>query len=109
MKKLFSSKWTVFFSGFVFGSLVFSLYLYSMGSHSANEYFKLKGDYCIDDVGHLKSGTLLQVDKEMSEGFTRYILYLNISDGEEIEKYKTKEKDMIIPYWLNIKDTTCFE
>jgi hypothetical protein len=41
---------------------------------------------------YLKSGTLIKVEKGMSEGLTRFILYLNISDGEEVEKYITEEK-----------------
>jgi hypothetical protein len=111
MKKLLSSKWIVFFSGFVLGLFVVILYMYGNNINNSfeNEYYKLKDDYCVDDIGFLKSGTLLRVDKGMSEGFTRYVLYLNISDGEDLVKYKTKEKDMIIPYWLNIKDTTCEE
>lgn len=109
MKKLFSSKWIIFFCGFALGIMVFGFYTFRTEKNIDNVYFKLKGDYCIENMGRLKSGTLLQVNKGMSEGFTRYILYLNLSDGEKVEKYNTKEKDMIIPYWLNVKDSTCKE
>lgn len=78
------------------------IYIYNVKHISDNDYY-------IDDIGSLKTGTLLQLDEAMSEGFTRYILYLNISDGEILEKYKAKEKHMIIPYWLIIKDTTSSE
>jgi len=109
MKKLLNSKLIFFFSGFIMGLFVLAIYIYNVECDNDNEYFRLKNDYCIDDIGLLKSGTLLQFDEAMSEGFTRYILYLNISDGEMLEKYEAKEKDMIIPYWLNIKDTTSIE
>lgn len=103
MKKLLISKWMFFFSGFIMGLLVLVPYIYNVECISDNEYYRLKNDYVIDGVGLLESGTLLQFDEAMSEGFTRYILYLNISDGEKLEKYKAKEKDIIIPYWLHIK------
>lgn len=109
MKKLISSKWFIFFLGLVSGIALLGFYSFRIGKSSDNVYFKLKNDYCIENIGYLKSGTLLQVDKGMSEGFTRYILYLNLSDGEEVEKYYAKEKDMIIPYWLYVKDSTCIE
>lgn len=109
MKKIFNSKLTIFFLGLVLGLLILGVYRYKTDNNSEYVYFKLKNDYCIGNIGYLKSGTLLKVDEGMSEGFTRFILYLNISDGEEVEKYNTKEKDMIIPYWLNVKDSTCKE
>lgn len=109
MKKLLGSKWTSFLFGVIIGLLSFALYTYKTGSHSNNEYYKLNRDYCIDNVGYLKSGTLLQVDKGMSEGFTRYVLYLNLNDGEDVTEYDTQEKDMVIPYWLNYRDSICNE
>ncbi|MCH4895639.1 hypothetical protein E0494_02865 [Marinilabiliaceae bacterium JC040] len=109
MKKFFNSKLTCFFLGFTMGLFALVIYIYNVKHISDNDYYRLKNDYYIDDIGSLKTGTLLQLDEVMSEGFTRYILYLNISDGEILEKYKTKEKHMIIPYWLIIKDTTSSE
>jgi len=109
MKKVINSKVTIFILGFVLGLLVFIVYTNKIGTNTGGSYYKLKKDYCIDNVGILKSGTILKVDEGMSEGFTRFILYLNVSDGEDVEKYETKEKDMIIPYWLNPKDSTCIE
>lgn len=109
MKKLIGSKLFVFFIGFLLGMSLWGLYSFIIVKNADNVYFKLKNDYCIENIGYLKAGTLIQVDKGMSEGFTRYVLYLNISDGEEVEKYNAKEKDMIIPYWLQVKDSTCNE
>ena len=106
MKKLFESRWINFFLGVILGLLVFG-FAFKAEKSKENIYFRLKKDYCIDNYGYLKSGTILKVDEGMSEGFTRYILYLNISDAEEVGEYTTKENDMIIPYWLRNKEGKC--
>lgn len=107
MKEVFNSKISFFLLGFILGLVVIIVLNNNNLNSSENEYYKLENDYCIDNIGVLKSGTLLKTDKGMSEGFTRYILYLNISDGEVLEKYPTKEKNIIMPYWLIPKDSTC--
>ncbi|MBU2554485.1 MAG: hypothetical protein KKF98_08515 [Bacteroidetes bacterium] len=107
MKKIFNSKVAFFIFGFILGLIVIIILNKINFNNSENEYYKLESDYCIDNVGVLKIGTLLKTDKGMSEGFTRYILYLNISDGEVLENYPTKEKNMIMPYWLIPIDSTC--
>lgn len=84
----------------------FYFFVFAKRENKTYEYVKLKEDYDIDNVGTLKKGTILRIDEPMSEGFTRYILYLNLKgDGTEI--YKTdKHKDyLIIPYWLQLTDT----
>ena len=65
------------------------------------KYVELQEDVIISDIGEIKRGTILKVDEEMSEGFTRYILYLN-NKGIGVREYKQdKEKvNLIIPYWL---------
>lgn len=65
------------------------------------KYVELQEDVIISDIGEIKRGTILKVDEEMSEGFTRYILYLN-NKGIGMSEYKQdKEKvNLIIPYWL---------
>jgi len=64
-----------------------------------NQYVVLKSDYKIEGAGFLQKGTILRTDEGMSEGFTRFILYLNLKGGN-YEKYPGG-KDEIIPYWLN--------
>jgi len=70
------------------------------------KYVRLKSDYVIEDGGLVKEGTILRVDKPFSEGFTRYILYLNLSDGEVIDVYDPERRDEIIPYWLRADSTS---
>ena len=91
-----------FIIGFIFGIvIVLSLYFFVFlrNEEKSFKYVQLKEDYKIDDIGMLKKGTILRIDEEMSEGFTRYILYLNLK-YEEVEFYETEYPDMIIPYWL---------
>ena len=98
-----------FILGLIIGAIlmfVFSFYVYSKKELKTYEYVKLKEDFKIDNEGILKKGTILRIDEPMPEGFTRYIMYLNLKgDGTEI--YKTdKNKDfLIIPYWLLPSDT----
>lgn len=104
MKKLYRSKFVIFILGLFIGLLICRVHNHNMFNNT-NEYYELQNDYSIDNVGVLKSGTLVKIVEGMDEGFSRYILYLNISDGEELTKHHEKEKDMVIPYWLVPKDS----
>jgi hypothetical protein len=90
-----------FFWGIVIGALatVTIVYFLSDRKEPAKKYVQLTADYAIADVGTLNKGTVLKVDEGMSEGFTRYILYLNLK-GDNVTVYKTEHPDEIIPYWL---------
>lgn len=69
-------------------------------------YVQLKHDYRIEGIGgEVKKETKLRFDESMSEGFTRYILYLNLKDSD-VSIYKTQHKDVVIPYWLSRVDST---
>ena len=61
----------------------------------------MKKNFKLKFVFFIKSGTLVKFDKAMPENFSRYILYLNIHDGEEIMKYGNSKRGLIVPYWLN--------
>lgn len=74
--------------------------LYSWTTQKIN-YVTLPKDYIITgDKGVIKKGTKLKVDKGFGEGFTRYILYLNVRDSEPIELDSVQGKNEIKPYWL---------
>jgi len=74
--------------------------LYSWKIEKIN-YVTLPKDYTIaGDKGVIKKGTKLKVDKGFGEGFTRYILYLNVRDSEPIELDSVQGKNEIKPYWL---------
>ena len=62
-------------------------------------YFELSEDVYINEVGNLKKGTILKYDDSYSEGFTRFILYLN-AKGIDLKEYKDNNNNEIIPYWL---------
>jgi hypothetical protein len=62
-------------------------------------YFELQSNYRIESQGTLKQGTLLQYDHGYPEGFTRYILYLNLKDPN-VKERMSEQKDEVVPYWL---------
>lgn len=62
-------------------------------------YMILHTDYTIEDIGTIKKGAKLRIDREMEEGFTRCILYLNHKQGKT-EFFTPEKPNMIIPYWL---------
>jgi hypothetical protein len=90
-----------FLLGFLSASLLLCgvYFLIKPQKNHNNPYVILKSDYKIEGAGYIKKGTILRVDEGMSEGFTRFILYLNLKSGD-YESYPGKENS-IIPYWLN--------
>ena len=98
---------TNFIAGFVLGVIITLAFCFFIVLKNMQfKYVQLKEDYKIEDVGTLKKGTILRIDEGMSEGFTRYILYLNLGDGDEVEIYEPKYPylNLIIPYWLHKND-----
>lgn len=86
--------------GILSSVVIVSIYNYFQEDESIknNPYFILNKDYKVGELGLLKKGTKIKFDKGMSEGFSRFILYINIKGGDIS---KEKETDIIIPYWLN--------
>lgn len=84
--------------------------IYFIISPSGNTYVQLQADCQLDNGGELKKGTILKTDKVFSEGFTRYILFINLRDSEKMKPYNAIRSDVTIPYWLefmeNSKDTS---
>lgn len=97
-----------FFCGLSVGGIAIFLLMYYIFLMPNYKYVELKSDYFMENGGVIKQGALLQVDKSFSEGFTRYILYLNLSDVEAVDLHQEQRSDIIIPYWLQI-DTTKIE
>lgn len=64
-------------------------------------YAELPHDYQQDELGLIKKGTQLKFDKGMDEGFSRYILYINISDAEKLKLKKAEYINEVRPYWLD--------
>jgi hypothetical protein len=86
--------------GFLTGAIVVSAVIYFIFLKSTNKYVEIKSDYFIENGGIIKKGTVLKIDQPFSEGFTRYVLYLNLSDGEIVEKHEEPRTDVVVPYWL---------
>jgi hypothetical protein len=63
-------------------------------------YVELPCDYSHKELGLIKKGTKLKCDQDFSEGFTRYILYLNIHDSQHPTLSKENATKEIIPYWI---------
>ena len=98
---IFNSRY-LFLKGFLSATLLlFALFfvLKPKSRYSDNPYVVLKTDYKIGGAGLINKGTILRVDEGMSEGFTRFILYLNLKGGE-YEKHSDNYTG-IIPYWLH--------
>ena len=86
----------------LFLGVVIGFFLSKKISLEKPTYVKLKSDYSHPELGTIKKGVLLRYD-ESSSNFTRYMLYLNISDAEELEVHKSKGLNEIIPYWIERK------
>ncbi len=68
------------------------------------KYVILQNDYFHKELGLLKRGTKLRFDEGMSEGFSRYILYLNISDADNLKLKTSNYINEIDPYWIEKKE-----
>lgn len=93
---------TIFFSVLSLGIGLIVGYSINRFISYDKEYFELEYDYSDEKLGLIKKGSLLQYDQTYSEGFTRYILYLNIHDSQS--PVKNKNSKDVIPYWIK-KDT----
>lgn len=95
-------KYFFFMSGVIVGIILcYFIINYSKFSYKKYNYVVLQNDYKIENMGHLKRGTILRIDESYPEGFTRYILYLNMSQNEKTEKKKSEHDYEIMPYGLS--------
>lgn len=69
------------------------------------KYVELKEDFTLNNGSVLKKGTMLKVDKSSSEGYTRYIAYINYKSNDGIELRIFDKENFIKPYWLYRIDT----
>jgi hypothetical protein len=84
--------------------ILIGLFISTYNPYKKMEYFELQEDYIDDGLGVIKKGTLLKFDQSYSEGFARFILYLNI-DNSEAPKFKEKSfENKVIPYWIEKKE-----
>lgn len=93
--------WKSLIFGFLLG--IFAMTILSKNNSPPIRYVKITQDYFIENVGVIRKGTILKVDKGFSEGFTRYVLFLNISSSEKFDLHNSDFHDEIVPYWLKPK------
>ena len=85
---------------FILGVMIggFVVFYLNITTNTPNsKYLKTDKDYYLHNGSTIKSGTSLKIDEGMSEGFTRYILYIN---AKSISGVVVEEKYSIIPYWI---------
>jgi hypothetical protein len=88
--------------GLLMGALLSSFITFS---GTSTKYIKLEEDFVIESGGIIKKGTYLRVDKSFSEGFTRYILFLNYK-GESGTTFEEFDKtNLVKPYWIYRTDS----
>jgi hypothetical protein len=86
-----------YFSVFLLGVLFSSFFSLSLHDY---RYFQTERDYYVSEHGYIKAGTILRMDKGFSEGFTRYILYLNLKNPDVKELPSEEHFQTVIPIWL---------
>ena len=89
---------------YIIASFVLGYLLAKKVSFEKPSYSELPQDYYQNELGLIKKGTKLKYDKGMSEGFSRYILYINISDGDNLQLKKSENFNEINPYWIEKKE-----
>ena len=92
------NKWIFLIIGIVFGVILNKCYHYF--DEGQYEYYILDSDYHGENKSILKKGTVISYDQGFSEGFSRYVLYINIKDSEAPKKLKKGEE--IHPFWFEI-------
>jgi len=92
------NKLLYFILGFISSIIIYSIFINYKSSKNKAMYFILDKDYELEQNGMLKKGTIIKYDAGMSEGFDRFILYINIKGNDFIRD--TNEIYDIVPYWL---------
>ena len=95
----------VYILGLLTGLVISAVCWFVFYHEDSKPYVVLNTDCNIEGAGVLQKGTILKIDEGMSEGFTRYILYLNIKGNHYTSLHKTPYENAIIPYWLNPIET----
>jgi len=86
--------------GLSIGAILMSFIKNNKEEKQQTKYIELKEEFSLNNGSVLKKGTMLKVDKSASEGYTRYILYVNYKSDEGIEPKTFEKENLIKPYWL---------
>lgn len=91
--------------GLSIGALLMSFIRNKQQGEVQTKYIELKEEFLLSNGGVLKKGTMLRIDKPASEGYTRYLLYINYKSEEGIELKSYNKANLIKPYWMH-RDTS---
>jgi len=83
-----------------------AMYANHFNGKEQTKYIELNKDFVLHNGSVLKQGTLLRVDECMSEGFTRYQLYVNYKGNNAINSKVMLKKDLKSPYWMYLNDSS---
>ena len=92
--------------GLLIGAVLMSFIDKYDDGEQQTKYIELKEDFTLSNGGILKQGTLLKIDNPASEGYTRYILYVNYKSNEGMELKTYNKQNLIKPYWMYRDSTT---
>ncbi|MEI6946327.1 hypothetical protein V9K67_03935 [Paraflavisolibacter sp. H34] len=90
----------LFAMGMLIGIVLMSFMDRNQGKTKQTKYIELKENFYLSNGGVLKRGTQLKIDKSSSEGFTRYILYVNYKSEEGIGLKSYEKMNLVKPYWI---------
>jgi hypothetical protein len=90
----------ILFLGLCIGAFLMHLIGQNKGKEAQTKYIELKENFLLDNGIVLKKGTFLRFDKTLSEGFKRYILYVNYKSDATIESKDYMLENLVKPYWM---------
>jgi len=88
------------FIGLSIGAILMSFIEKYRENAQKTKYIELKEDFSLDNGSILQQGTLLRIDNPASEGYTRYILYVNYKSNAATEQRIYEKENLIKPYWM---------
>ena len=86
-----------------------AIYINHFTGKVETKYIELDKDFVLDNGSVLKQGTLLRIDEGMSEGFTRYQIYVNYKGDNAIKLKVFLKENLKSPYWMYLKDSSSLE
>jgi hypothetical protein len=95
----------ILIAGLSIGAVFMSFIKINNEDEQQTKYTELKEDFSLNNGSVLKKGTMLRIDKSASEGYTRYILYINYKSDDGVEPRIFKKENLIKPYWLYRSDS----
>lgn len=100
----------IYFTLGAFAGIAFALFYFYTNKKTNDKkyiYLTLNSDFCIEGGGLIPKGSYIRFDESFPEGFTRYILYLNVPDNYSGNVFSSQHEYEIIPYWIHEAGKDC--